>query len=101
MGRAVELHQFALAGRAQTALTMSGRAAFAGRAAPGGTQDAAKGLAAEREAFLFDEFFVEVMVVKAGIARAGQMQQLLACAGRKPAVAGPAAAAVCQSRCAA
>lgn len=71
---------------------------FARRADAGGAQDAAKRFAAEREAPLFDQLFVEVMVVEAGVTRGGQMQQLLACAGRQPAVARPAAADVRKSK---
>jgi len=41
VGRAVELNEFAFAGRAQAALTMSGRATFAWRADAVGTEQAA------------------------------------------------------------
>ena len=72
VGGAVELDQFAFAGRAQTALAMSGRPALAWRADAVGAEQAAQGFAAQREAFLFDELLVEMMVVEAGVACAGQ-----------------------------
>lgn len=98
---AIELDQFALTSRAQTALPMSRRAAFTWRAQASGTQQAAKGFAAQREAFLLDELVVKVMVVEAGIARACQGQDADACALRQTTVAGAAAADVRQRRCAA
>ena len=101
MRRAVELHQLAFASDAQTALAMSGSATFAGRAQSLAAQQAAEGFAAEREAFLLDELFAKVMVVEAGIASAGQLQDAIPYALWHAAVAGPPAAGVCQSRCAA
>ena len=101
MRGAVELHEFAFASDAQTALAMSGSAAFAGRAEALAAQQTAQGFAAEREAFLLDELLAEVMVVEAGIAGAGQLQDAIAHALGQAAVAGPAAAGVRQSRCAA
>ena len=100
MGRAVELDQFALAGRAQTALAMSGRAAFAWRADAVGAEQPAQGFAAQREAFLFDELLVQVMVVEASVARACRARSGRACA-RAGGGGWAAAADVRQSRCAA
>lgn len=99
--RAVELHEFSFAGRAQAALAMSGRSAFAGRAEAGGAQDATERFTAEREAFLFDELVVKVMVVETGVAEAHQSEQAAAHALGEASVAGPSAADVCQGRCAA
>ena len=70
--RAVELDQFALTSRAQTALAMSGRSALAWRAETFATEQTTQGFAAQREAFLFDELVVKVMVVEAGVACACQ-----------------------------
>ena len=81
MGRAVEQHDFAFASGAQTALAMSGGTPFAGRTDAGRAQQAAKGLAAQREAFLLAEFFAEMMIVEAGVAGAGQTQDGRGCAG--------------------
>jgi hypothetical protein len=61
-------------------------------------QQSAKGLAPEREAFLLDQFFAEVMVVKTGIGGAGQLQDAIPHAIRQTAMAGSSAAGVCQSR---
>ena len=96
--RAVEQQHFAFASRAQTALAMSGRPALAGRAEAFTTEQTAKGLAAQREAFFFDEFVVEVMVVETGIACASQSQDAVARALGQAAMAGASAADVCQSR---
>ena len=98
---AVELHQFAFASDAQTALAMSGSATFTGRAEALAAQQAAEGFAAEREAFLFGELFAKVMVIEAGIASASQMQDAIPHALGQAAMAGPPAAGVCQSRLAA
>ena len=98
---AIELHQLAFASDAQTALTMSGSATFTGRAEALAAQQAAQGFAAEREAFLLGELLAKVMVIEAGIAGAGQLQDAIAHALRQAAVAGPPAAGVSQSRCAA
>src|SRR5713226_1582818 len=98
VGAAVELDEFALARRAQAALTMSGSAAFARRADAFLTQQAAQGLTSEGEAFDLTEFFGEMVVVEAGILGAGQAQDGLASALRQPAVAGPAAVGVSQCR---
>jgi hypothetical protein len=43
---------------------MSRRAAFAGRADAGSAEQTAKGLTAERETFLLDQFLVKVMIVE-------------------------------------
>ncbi len=99
--RAVELHQFAFASDAQTALAMSGRATFAGRAETLAAQQAAEGFTAEREAFLLDQFFAKVMVIEAGITGAGQLQDVIPHALGQATMTGPTAAGVCQSRLAA
>jgi hypothetical protein len=96
--RAVELHQFAFASDAQTALAMSGSATFAGRAQSLAAQQAAEGFAAEREAFLFGELFAKVMVIETGIASASQLHDAISHALRQAAMARPSAAGVCQSR---
>jgi len=101
VGRAIELDQFAFAGRAETALTMSGWAALARGAETFTAEQAAQGFAAEREALLLDQLFAEVMIVEAGIAGTRQGQNAGADARRQTAMAGTAAAGVCQSRCAA
>jgi hypothetical protein len=74
MRRAVELHEFAFAGRAQTALTMSRWAAFARRADSGPPQQTAECFAAEREAFLLDQLVMKVMIVEAGVFQPSQAQ---------------------------
>ena len=98
---AVELHELALASRTQTALTMSGRTALARRADAVGTEQSAQGFAAEREAFVLDEFVVKMMIVEACIAGACQSEDAFAGGFRRASVAGAAAADVSQSRCAA
>jgi len=98
---AVELNEFAFARRAEAALTMSGRAALARRAVAGGAQDAAHGFAAQGESFLFEQFFVEMMIVEAAITGARQSDDPIALGVRCAVRAGAAAAGVCQSRCAA
>jgi len=95
---AVQQQHLALASARQAALTMGGSATFAGRGDPSRTQQTAKGFASEREAFVLDQFFAEVMVVKAGIGSAGQMQDAVPRALRQAAMAGSSAAGVCQSR---
>ena len=94
----VEQQHFAFPSARQAALAMSGSATLAGRADPGRAQQTAEGLAPEREAFLLDQFFAEVMVVEAGIGGAGQMQDAVPHAIRQTAMAGSSAAGVCQSR---
>jgi len=101
MGGAVELHKLPFAGRAQTTLAMSGRPAFAGRADAAGAEQPSQGFATQREAFLFDQLLLEMMIVKAGVARARQFQGALAYGWRRAPGTGAAAADVCQSRCAA
>jgi hypothetical protein len=98
MKAGVEQQHLAFASACETALSMGGSATFAGRADPGRAQQTAKGLAPEREAFLLDQFFAEVMIVEAGIGGAGQMQDAVPQAIRQATVAGSAAAGVCQSR---
>jgi hypothetical protein len=95
------LDKFTLAGGTKATLAMDWRAPFAGRADPGGAEQATKSLAVEAEAFLFHELFPKMMIVEAGVAGAGQTQDRLAGALGEAAVAGPAAAGVYQSRCAA
>ena len=80
---------------------MSGGAAFAGRAEGLATEQTAEGLAAEGEAFLLDQLFTEMVIVEAGVARAHQIENAGARAFGQTAVAGPAAAGVSQSCCAA
>src|SRR5579871_193882 len=94
----VEQNHFAFPGTGQAALAMSGSATLARRADPGRAQQTAKGFAPEREAFLLDQFFAQVMVVEAGIGGAGQLQDAIPHALRQTARAGSSAAGVCQSR---
>ena len=78
---------------------MSGSAAFSGRTDTWLAQQAAQGFAAEREAFLFGEFFAQMVIIEAGIGGAGQavrMRSRTRCG--QAAMAGPSAAGVCQSR---
>ena len=90
VGRAIELHQFAFAGGAQTALAMSGSTAFTGRAQTGLAQKTAQGFAAEGEALDLAKFFAEVMIVEAGISGAGQSDDGLADAlGRRRGLGRP------------
>src|SRR5271155_1805613 len=96
--RAVELHQFALAADTQTALAMSGRAAFARRAHPGPAEQTAHTLAAKREAFDLGELLGEMVVVEASIAGTSQLQDAGAHALGQSAGTGAAPAGVCQSR---
>ena len=95
---AVELHEFPFARGAQTALAMSGSAAFSGRADTRLAQEAAKRLAAEGEAFDLLELFREVMVVEAEVAGARQVQDALAQRLREATGAGPPATGVCHRR---
>ena len=101
VGGTVELHELTFVGRAKTALAMSGRPAFAGRAEAASAEQPSQGFAAQREAFFFDELLLEMMIVKAGVARARQFQGALAYGLRRAPGAGAAAADVRQSRCAA
>ena len=98
VGRAIQLHQFALASGSQTALAMSGSAAFAGRAQAGLAQKTAQGLAAEGEAFDLAKFFAEMVIVEASIGGAGQTEGGLAHPFRQATGAGPSAVGVRQSR---
>ena len=75
MRRAVELEQFSFASGTQTALAMSRRAAFAGRADAAGAEQATQGFAAEGEALLLDELLMEMVIVEARIARACQSEE--------------------------
>src|ERR1019366_5047934 len=67
MKAGVEQQHFAFPSARQAALAMGGRGSLTGRADPSRAQQTAKGLAPEREAFLLDQFFAEVMVVETGI----------------------------------
>ncbi len=98
---AVELHELAFASRGQTALAMSGRTALAWRADAVGTEQAAQGFAAEREALVFDELVMKMMIVEAGVAGARQSEDAVARGFGGASVAGAAAADVRQRRCAA
>ena len=98
MKAAVEQQHLTFASAWQAALAMAGSATFAGRANPGRAQQTTQRLAPEREAFLLDQFFTEVMVVEAGIGGAGQLQDALPHALRQAAMTGSSAAGVCQSR---
>jgi hypothetical protein len=80
---------------------MSRRAAFTWRAEASGTQQTAKGFAAQREAFLLDELVVKVMVVEASVAGACQGEDADARTLGQTAVAGATAADVRQRRFAA
>jgi hypothetical protein len=77
---------------------MDGSAAFAGRADPDRAQQTTEGLATQREAFHLTKLLAQVMVVEAGIAGAGQLQDAVPRALRQATVAGSSAAGVCQSR---
>src|SRR5260221_2693771 len=59
VGRAIQLDQFALASGSQTALTMSGNAALAGRAETGLPQELSEGFAAEGEALDLAKSFAQ------------------------------------------
>src|SRR5579862_3401730 len=98
MQAGVEQDHFAFASAREAALAMGGSASFTGRGDAGRAQQAAKGLAPEREAFRLDQFFTEVMIVEAGIGGAGQVQDAVPHTIRQTAVAGSPAAGVCQSR---
>lgn len=101
VGRAVQLHEFTFTSRAQTALTMRRWTAFARRADATGAQQATQGFAAEGEALLFNELFMEMVVVETGVTGARQSEDAFAGGLRSASVAGAAAADVSQSRCAA
>jgi len=98
VGRAIELHQFAFAGGAQTALTMGGSAALAGRADPSLPQETTERFAAQRETLDFAKLFAEMVIVEASIGGAGQANHGLAHPDRQPAGAGSPAVGVRQSR---
>ena len=95
---AVELYQFAFTGGAQTALAMSGSAAFSGRADAGLAQQPAEGFATEGEALDLAKFFAEMVIVEAGIGGAGQTKGGLAHPFRQTAGTGLSAVGVRQSR---
>ena len=101
MRGAIELHEFPFAGRAQTALAMSGQAAWARGTDSRRPQQTAESFAAEREAFLLDQLVMKVMIVEAGVFRTSQAQDGLTGRVGQAAVTGPAAVGVSQSRCAA
>ncbi len=64
---AVELHEFSELGGTQSALTMRGSAALSRGAEAVLAQQAAKGLAAERNALAFHQLFAEMVVVEASV----------------------------------
>src|ERR1700730_8316763 len=97
----VQLHQFSFTRRAQTALAMSGRPAFAGRTDARTAEQTAEGLAAERETFPLDQFLVEVVIVEASIASTCELEDAASRAFGQSARARSTAAGVSQSRCAA
>jgi hypothetical protein len=95
---AVELHEFAFAGGTRTALTMSGRAAFAGRSETCVAKQATQGFASQREALDFTELFAKMVIVETGVLGPGQAQHGQAGTLGQPAVAGAAAVGVSQRR---
>jgi hypothetical protein len=70
----VEQKHLALASAGQTALTMSGSAAFAGRADSGAAEKTTESFAAERKTFDLSELFAEMVIVEARVARAGEIE---------------------------
>jgi hypothetical protein len=95
----VEQEHLAFASAGQAALAMGGSPSLTRGAEAGPTQQAAQGLTAQGEAFDLAKLLAEVMVVEAGVARTGQMQDADAHWFGQAARPGPAAAGVCQSRC--
>ena len=96
--RAVELHEFAFASDAQTALPMSGSATLARRADAGRTQQTTQGFATEPQAFDFVELFGQMMIVEAGVLGTCQTQNVFAFLVGQATVAGPAPVGVSQRR---
>ena len=96
MKAGVEQDHFSFASAGQAALTMRESASLAGRADSGRAQQTVKGFTPEREAFLLDQFFAQVMVIEAGIGGPGQLQDTIPHALRQTARAGSFAAGVCQ-----
>ena len=94
----VQQQHLAFPSTCQAALAMRRGAPFAGRADSGRAQQTAESLSSQREAFLLDQFFAEVMIVETGIGGAGQMQDAVAHAIGQASMAGSSAAGVCQSR---
>ena len=78
MRGAIELHQFPFTGGTQTALPMSGSAAFTRRTDAGLAQESAQGLATEREALDLTKFFAEMVIVETSIGGACQANHGLA-----------------------
>ena len=70
----IEEQHVAFASARQASLAMRGSATLTRRADPGRAQQTAESLAAQRQAFDLAELFAEMVIVKTGIARAGQMQ---------------------------
>ena len=71
----IEQQHFAFASARQTALAMSGSASFAGRADPRPRADRRRRVSRPSERpSTFDQLFAEMVIVEAGVARAGQMQ---------------------------
>jgi len=97
----VEQQHLALASAGQTALTMRGGTTLAGRAETGAAKKTAESFATEGKTFDLTEFFAEMVIVEARVARASQLEDAGAGAFGEAARTGAAAAGVCQSRCAA
>jgi hypothetical protein len=97
----VEQEHFAFASAGQTALAVGRSATPAGRAQARAAEKTTEGFAAQGKAFGLTEFLAEMVIVEAGIARAGQSEDAGAQRLGKTARAGTAAADLCQSRCAA
>src|SRR6266852_537749 len=95
---AVELHEFAEASGTQAALAMSGGAALPRRAETVLAQQAAQGFAAERKALALDQLLAEMVVVKASVSAARELDDPLAHGIRQAPGTGPAAVGVSQSR---
>jgi len=95
---AVELHEFAEASGTQAALAMSGGAALPRRAETVLAQQAAQRFAAERKALALDQLLAEMVVVKASVSAARELDDPLAHGIRQAPGTGPAAVGVSQSR---
>ena|GEM_PF-3290303 len=85
----------------QAALAMPGGTTFARGADSGGAQQPTESLATERKAFQFTELLAEMAIVEARITSSCQLQDASTRAYGQTTWAGPAAADVCQSGCAA
>src|SRR5260370_16424888 len=94
MRRAVELRQYSELGGGQATLPMGGSAALSGRAETGLPQEAAQGLAAQGETLDLAKFLAQVVIVEAGIGRAGQTDDGLPHSGGQAAGTGSSAIGV-------